>query len=181
MNSAVCNHTCVGVLIVDAPGRYLLIKDAEYPHIWTSVTGHGDTHGDLELVARIEVAEQLGMAVMSLERLIDGWRTDQCHRVVQAGRSSGHHWTIYRATVTGALAPSAAYACDIRWIDRTELQALADRTIAYARGVVTETDWSADPGLEPNWVWWMCKLSDVNVGAADLARIKNLADRPFLP
>ncbi|WP_436763293.1 hypothetical protein [Streptosporangium sp. V21-05] len=43
MNFAVCNHTCVGVLIVDAPGRYLFIKDAEYPHTWTSVAGHGAT------------------------------------------------------------------------------------------------------------------------------------------
>ncbi|GAA3068969.1 NUDIX domain-containing protein [Streptosporangium carneum] len=181
MSFAVCDHTRVGVLIVDAPGRYLLIRDADHPHAWTSVVGHDDAHGDLELAARIEVAEQLGMAVMSLERVTDGWRADHCHRAVQAGRTPGHHWTIYRATVTGALQPSAAYACDTRWTNRAELQALADRTVAYARGEVTETGWSAAPGLEPIWGWWTRRIRDVDVGAADLARIQKLAERPLPP
>ncbi|MEU7900589.1 NUDIX domain-containing protein [Nonomuraea sp. NPDC049152] len=164
----VCDHTSIGVIVTDEHGRYLLIQRAEYPHAWAPTAGHVDDHGNPGERAREAVAEETGLTVGQLEHVTGGWRPNRCCRLVRQGRTPGHYWTIYRAIVTGEPAPSADKTRVARWVTGAELQALADRTAAYARGKVTETEWAASPGLEDVWRWWLRRVGILDT--ADVAR-----------
>ncbi|MER7129704.1 NUDIX domain-containing protein [Streptosporangium saharense] len=176
---AVCDHTSVGVVIRDDHGRYLLIERARHPHAWAPVAGHIDDHGDPETAARQEVAEETGLTVERLLHLTGGWRPNRCRRLVR--RQPGHHWTVYSAVVTGDLSPSAEETRGARWVTPDELQALTDRATAYARGEVTEEDWSAAPGLEAVWAYWLAQRSLITVTPEDLQHLEVLAASPPAP
>lgn len=164
----VCDHTSVGVIVTDDDGRYLLIERAEYPHAWALPAGHFDDHGNPGKTASEKVSEETGLTIGQLEHMTGGWRPNQCCRLVRRGSTPGHHWTIYRAIVTSEPAPSADKTRVARWVTGAELQALADRTAAYARGKVTETEWAASPGLEDVWRWWLRRVGILDT--ADVAR-----------
>lgn len=166
--SDLCDHTSVGVIVTDEHGRYLLIERAEYPHAWALPAGHVDDHGNPGKTAREKVSEETGLTVGQLEHVTGGWRPNQCCRLIRQGRTPGHHWTVYRVTVTGEPAPSADKTRATRWVTGAELQALADRTAAYARGKVTETEWAASPGLEDVWRWWLRRVGILDT--SDVAR-----------
>ncbi|MDP9866932.1 MULTISPECIES: hypothetical protein [Streptosporangium] len=53
----------MGILIADAPGRYLMIERAKPPYGIALMAGHVDGHGDPDLAARIE--EGRGLSSMS--------------------------------------------------------------------------------------------------------------------
>ena len=50
---------------------------------------------------------------------------------------------IYRATVTGTLAPSERETRNARWLTVPQIQALADRTAAYASGQISDQEFTA--------------------------------------
>ncbi|MFI6802974.1 NUDIX hydrolase [Streptosporangium canum] len=174
----VCDHASVGVLITDEHGRHLMFDRAKPPAGCAPVAGHVDTHGDPERAARAEVAEEVGLTVTDLTQVTGGWRPNRCRRPVAASRQIGHHWTIYRATVAGDLAPSADETRNARWLDTVQLQQLTDRTAAYARSELADAEFAQAPGIEPVWVWWLHVLGIVNVAETDLSRIEDLATLP---
>lgn len=161
----VCDHTAIGVIVTDDDGRYLLIERAEYPHAWALPAGHVDDRGNPGNTAREKVSEKTGLTVGQLEHMTGGWRPNRCCRLVGQGRTPGHHWTVYRAVVTGEPAPSDDETRGVRWVTGAELQALADRTAAYARGKVTEAEWAASPGLEDVWRWWLRRIGILDVAS----------------
>jgi ADP-ribose pyrophosphatase YjhB (NUDIX family) len=164
-----CGET-VGVLIADPAARLLLFARRQPPPGVAPVAGHVGEHGTFEAAARAEVAEEVGLSVVRLEELARGWRGSWCRR-----GSAGHMWRIYLADVTGEVRLKPDEAADAAWYTPAQVQALAGRTVAHARGQVTATEFNADPGLEPVWVLWLAGLGHITVPLADLAAVEALA------
>lgn len=174
----VCDHTSVGVLIEDGQGRLLMFERATPPAGIAPPAGHGDDHGDPKQAARTEVAKEVGLTVVSLTQVSGGWQPNRCRRQTEEGRTAGHHWTIYRAEVTGGLRPSPRETRNARWLTRAQIQDLVDRTAAAARGEVPADAFAQAPGIEPVWVWWLHAVGLVDVPDDDLARVQALAEQP---
>jgi ADP-ribose pyrophosphatase YjhB (NUDIX family) len=172
--TARCDNLSVGVLITDDQGRYLLFRRARPPVGVAPPAGHVDDHGSAEDAARAEVAEEVGLTVMSLTRVAHGWRDNACRRR-PGPRGVGHEWTVYRADVTGGLVSDTQEASDARWYTTREIQSLADRTVAYALGEVDEDRFVAAPGLEPVWVEFLAVAAVIDVAPSDLVVVDRLA------
>ncbi|MEU7985284.1 NUDIX hydrolase [Streptosporangium canum] len=176
-----CDNRSVGVLIADRSGRYLMFDRNTFPPGVAGAAGHVDDHGSAEDAARIEVSEELGLTVTSLTSVHLGWpwpvtfwRDNRCRRL--PGRFGiGHRWEIYRAEVAGELAPSARETRNVRWLTAAELQALTDRTAAYAHGHLSDAAFAETPGIEPVWVAWLVAADLVTATPADLAAIDRVA------
>lgn len=137
--------------------------------------GHVEDHGSPEAAAAAEVFEEVGLQVVSLTELATGWRDLRCgSRRLQALSGPSHVWTIYRAVVAGEVAANVAEARHPNWFTRGEVQVLADRTVGYARGLVSAAEFAALPGLEPVWVDWLARLSWVDVAEPDVAQVRLL-------
>ncbi|MFE0270458.1 NUDIX domain-containing protein [Nocardiopsis alba] len=172
-----CCGTSVGVLVFDkARAQMLMIKRGTLPAGIAPVAGHAlDEHASYEAAAYAEVAEEIGLTVTGLSRLTaGGHHPGRCRRQ----GSTGHTWRLYEATVEGDLAPSEREVADVRWYPLSELQALADRTGAWAAGQISGDEFAADPGLEPVWVHWLHALGYVYATAQDRAAIQQLAATP---
>ncbi|MEU9270055.1 NUDIX hydrolase [Streptomyces sp. NPDC048251] len=102
-----CDNTSVGIVITDHQGRYLMFDRATFPPGTATTAGHIDDHGTAEDAGRAEVEEELGLTVTGLTHVTGSWRDNRCRRLPGA-RVTGHDWTVYQATVTGDLTPSAA-------------------------------------------------------------------------
>lgn len=172
-----CCKTSVGLIILDETrSKMLMIRRGTLPAGIAPVAGHAlDEHASYEAAAREEVAEEIGLTVTHLTRLTaGGFHPGRCRRQ----GSTGHTWRIYEATVTGELAPSKREVAGVRWYPLSELQALADRTGAWAAGQITTDEYTQDPGLEPVWVHWLHALGYVYATAQDRDRIQQLAATP---
>lgn len=169
-----CDNASVGV-VIESAGRVLLLTRAKPPAGIAPPAGHVDDHGSPDQAARAEVAEEVGLTVTGLSKVLTGWRDNVCRRRT-TGRV-GHQWTIYRAQATGQLRPSRDETRGARWYSRAEVQRLADRTAAYAQGEVSEADWQRRPGLEPVWCHWLHELRLVRLSGTDLRRIAEVAAR----
>lgn len=169
-----CDNTAVGVL-VRAGNRYLVFDREGWPPGVAPISAHVDARGHWDAAARDQVAQDTGLTVTTLRRLDSGWRDNRCARM-PGGLGQGHAWRIFEATVTGTVRPSAAEINNARWVTGAELQALSARTIAYANGLLTATEFSGAPGIDPAWVHWLDTLGVITVDAIDLAVIDRLAD-----
>ncbi|WEH37863.1 NUDIX hydrolase (plasmid) [Streptomyces sp. AM 4-1-1] len=168
-----CDNASVGIVITDRHGRYLIFDRATFPVGASPAAGHIDDHGSAEDAGRAEVEEELGLTVTSLTRVTGGWRDNRCRRRPDA-RGTGHDWTVYQATVTGDLTPSARETKNVRWIAPDALQELADRTVAYAQGRVTDAEFEAAPGVEPVWMEWLADIAAIKVSPDDLLQVELL-------
>ncbi|MEV7011953.1 NUDIX hydrolase [Streptosporangium sp. NPDC051022] len=179
----VCDHLSVGVLIQNDAGEYLMFERATAPAGVAPVAGHVDDHGAAEDAARAEVTEEVGLTAVDLFRFpTGGWQPNRCRRAVAEGHRPGHHWHVYRAKVTGDLAPSAREARHPRWLTVDQVQALTERTVAYARGLISDAEFAAEPGLEPVWVRLLANCWMIAVDDEDLLLIDDLAARsPLTP
>lgn len=188
----VCDNTSVGVIIEDEAGRLLMFDRARFPIGTAPAAGHVDGHGGYEAAARTEVEEELGLTVVELTPAVHWshpdrrgmWRRNAC-RWHPGPRGVGHEWKVYHAVVTGELQPSAWETKNTRWIDRYDLPALADRTHAYAKGLISAAEFAASPGIEPVWVRFLVEaellyLDDLTANDY-LTAIDELAARPPAP
>ncbi|MDP9850317.1 NUDIX hydrolase [Streptosporangium lutulentum] len=174
--SARCDNRSVGVLIENADGEYLMFDRNTFQPGTAGAAGHVDEHGSFVDAAHAEVAEELGLRVEALTLLLTAWRDNRCRR--QIGPAGvGHHWYLYRAQVSGQLAPSDRETRNVRWLSATELQELVERTIAYAHGHLSDADFTARPGIEPVWVRWLTVAGLADATPADLAQIDQIANR----
>ncbi|MBA9002175.1 NUDIX hydrolase [Thermomonospora cellulosilytica] len=170
----VCDHRSVGIDIVRGDGARLMLERVRPPFGIAPAAGHVDDHGTPEDAARAETGEELGLTVVSLRPLTGGWLPNRCRRRVAPGRRTGHDWSIYAATVTGDLAPGTDEARNVGWRTPAEIQRLAERTVAHARGRISAIDFNDDPGLEPVWVHWYARLGVIDVTEADLEAVTRL-------
>jgi 8-oxo-dGTP pyrophosphatase MutT (NUDIX family) len=169
--TARCDNASVGVLIAREDGRYLMFDRATFPAGVAPCAGHVfDAHAGYADAARAEVREELGLTVERLEpTTVGGWRPNRCRR--QPGpRGPGHDWRIYTAAVSGTLTPSRETR-NARWLDRGDMQRLADRTASYAHGELSGAEFRAAPGIEPVWVGFLDDLGLIRMSAADLTAI----------
>lgn len=157
-----CDNLSVGVIVRNQTGNYALLERRKFPVGIAPIAGHVDDHGSLEQTALDEAHEELGVS-LSLSDLIKTQIDDQ--RIDNACvRENGtfHKWTVYEATVSNQLLhPDQEETKGGDWYTPEIMQALADRTRAYERGEVPETDWEQSPGLEPVWVEHLTKLGHI--------------------
>lgn len=152
-----CDGNSVGVLIFDDHDRLLMITRAKAPSGIAPVAGHVKdenpeyTHVD---AAVAETREEVGLTVRpeDLRRVYTQWHPNRCGATIPAD-PVGHDWEVYWAKEwSGTITRAEDEAADVAWYTMEQVQELADRTMAYARGEVTEEEWQESPGLEPIWV-----------------------------
>lgn len=172
-----CDNAVVGVLVRRA-GRLLMIERAGVPKGFAPPAGHVEGHGTAEDAARAELAEETGLTAVSLDVVLERWRGGVCgSRDLPGPRGWGHLWTIFEAEAVGE--PSGtAEARSVGWFTPAEVQALADRTVAFADGDVSAAEFAERPGLEPVWLAWLSDLGVIRVSPVDLAAVEVLVADP---
>jgi 8-oxo-dGTP pyrophosphatase MutT (NUDIX family) len=173
---SVCDNTSVFVIAYDEFGRVLVFERATFPAGVAVPAGHVDDHGTPRDAAITEVAEETGLQVVELTEISAMWRGNRCRRH-PGDQGTGHQCHVFQAAVTGDLNPSECEARNARWVTADELQALADRTVHYAHGRITDAEFEAGPGLEPVQVQFLVDAGLVLVSESDLVVIDRLAAR----
>lgn len=166
-----CDLHSVGVLAVDAadPVRYLLIERSDGKG-HAPVAGHVfDNHSGPREAARAEMAEEAGLAVVSLTLAAEGWMPNRCSGHIPEGCRPGHYWWIFEARVTGELDPCPEETRGAQWATATHLQHLAHQTVSYAHG-----NYPA-PGLEPVWCHWLDHLGVISLSFKQREHVAALA------
>lgn len=175
-----CDNRVSGVVCGDGAGRVLLIERAKPPAGFAPPAGHVDGHGGFDAAARTEVWEETGLTVVGLRPLLRRWRPGVCGSRELPGPSGwGHEWAVYAAEVAGAPVVTDETR-SVAWFGPADVQVLADRTVAFAAGVVPAEDFAAAPGLEPVWLLWLADpaVGVIRVSAADLALVEALVADP---
>lgn len=163
----------VGVIVTDPDGRFLLLHRAKPPVGLAPIAGHVDEHGGPRQAAYSEAWEEAGLDI-GVRLIASAHLPNLCRRPSgSALNRPGHDWWVY-ATEVGR-DPATTFSVDETkggaWYTPAQLQALAERTVTYACGEISEADWQRDPGLEPVWAHWMRELGHVRVSEADLAAV----------
>lgn len=173
-----CCGTSVGVIIADGADRLLMIERGWYPTGIAPVAGHvADAHATTTDALVAEVHEEVGLTVTSHHVLWQGWLPNLCQSP-PAQPIPGHHWTLVEATATGTLAPAADETRGAAWYTQAEVRALAERTLAYARGQVSEAAWETRPGLEPVWLELLTTAGLLGLDDEELALARRLYTTP---
>lgn len=178
----ICDGKSTATLIYDDVGRLLAHTRATAPAgIALGPAGHvDDVHpGATHLDAAVrETEEEYGLTVApsDLELVLHRWLPNRCGADVPALPHGGHEWMVYRArTWSGQTAAAPDEVRALHWCTPAQLQFLAERTVAFVRGRLPETDWQAAPGMEPVWVYMAEMLNLVRVSAPDLAAVLDYA------
>jgi hypothetical protein len=101
------------------------------------------------------------------------WRPNACRRHL-ARLGVGHKWWVVVAEVDGELNPSSRETRNARWATTAELQELAERTVDYAHGRISDEAFATRPGIEPVQVRWFANADLIDVDQADLDAIEDL-------
>ena len=176
--TATCDGTSVGVIITNASDEYLMIEQTMPTVGIAPPTSHVDGHGSAKDIAYAQIREAVGISVPWLATVAATWRENICGRR-PGPQGPGHHWTVYSGLVDDTVATDAAPPANARWYSRREVQALADRTAAYAAGAMSAADFTADPGIEPVWVDWLCRAQVITMSGWDRDNIDALAGQPL--
>lgn len=177
-----CDNASVGVIAEHTDGngqpRWLFIWRNTFPFSVAPVSGHVfDEHSHYADAARAELKEEVGLDVTEVHRTpVGGWRPNRCRR--EPGPvGTGHQWEVYVAylgTRVPELVPSEREVKTARWLNRAEVQFLANQTMLYARGRISEESYRGSPGIEPVWVGFLAELDVIRMAAADLELIAEL-------
>lgn len=174
-----CDNTSVGVIISDGHQRFLVSDHTTGRPGVAPVSGHIDGNPSPERAAYAEVLEEAGLVIASVRLADAGWRRNSCRRL-PGPAGVGHTWWIFTAAVRNPeLRPSPRETRNMRWVAKKELQLLAERTAAYARGETPGAGWMAAPGIAPVWVHWLARAGLVTVPPDDLRIIDDLAAVPM--
>ena len=141
-----CDHTSVGMLVWHNDSL-LLIERRKFPFGFAPPAGHVDGDPTFEAAAERELKEEVGLDSAKLELLLDERRDNPCRRP----EGTWHHWKIYRVDATGQIDASPDETRQARFYTQGQIKALADKTVGYLDGQISESDWEAAPGIEPVW------------------------------
>jgi ADP-ribose pyrophosphatase YjhB (NUDIX family) len=147
MSEKMCDHTSVGMLILNQANEVLLIERKKPPFGWAAPAGHVDGDPSFEVAAARELQEEVGLSTVSSELVLDERIDNPCRRV----GGSWHHWKVYRMNVTGKIEQSKDEVKDHRWTGAVALRLLLEKTQSYENGEMTAQEWETDPGIEPVW------------------------------
>jgi 8-oxo-dGTP pyrophosphatase MutT (NUDIX family) len=169
-----CDNASVGVL-AERKGRWLFIWRNTFPFNVAPVAGHVfDEHAGYVEAARAELREEAGLDVAEVHWTpVGGWRPNRCRRE-PGPAGTGHLWEVYTATVSGDVTPSPREVRAARWLSQAQVQLLANRTMLYAQGRLTEEDWQEVPGIEPVWVGFLADLDLVRMPVESLELVARL-------
>ncbi|MFO0702632.1 MAG: NUDIX hydrolase [Candidatus Andersenbacteria bacterium] len=150
-----CSAQSVGVLIV-RNDHLLLGERAKEPSGWAPPAGHVDLSDRTPAAAaQREVREEVNLTIdLPAHPLLQRAYENTCRR-----GTPRHAWTVYQVHAEGEPHPKADELKQLRWVDHQELVLMCNRTRRYLRKEISDTDWRADPGLEPVWVEILGELS----------------------
>ncbi|PSK96039.1 NUDIX domain-containing protein [Murinocardiopsis flavida] len=173
-----CCGTSVGVIVTDAAGRLLMIERGWYPVGIAPVAGHiADAHTDAAAAVVAEVSEEVGLTVTAHTVVADGfWLPNLCASPPSA--IPGHRWTLVTAAVTGELAPDPVETKGARWYTPGQVEVLAGRTLALARGDISDADYAFEPGLEPVWLELLHRAKVRSALSGELTAARRLYTTP---
>lgn len=180
-----CCGTSVAAVIRDEVGRVLLLHRAWWPYGWAWPAGHGadEDQASMEAARDAEVAEEVGLTVVSADLVVDGRHLPNLCSAPPA-TSPGHRWWIWTVEASGALAPSATETRGAGWYTPTEVAELAEVTIrqawdlgpdGYAAAAAAGT---LEPGLEAVMVEHAAYLGHIHATRSErdaVARIYTMA------
>jgi 8-oxo-dGTP pyrophosphatase MutT (NUDIX family) len=152
-------------MLVERGGQYLLFRRVKPPSCHAPSADHVDELPSLghpneaaiyEQAARRELLEEVGLIAERLDLVWEGVTRFPCRR----SGGAWHKWRVYRVTVAPDAQPrgKADESRDLTWYWPEELAMLADHTIAYLAGQVSEADWEKSPGLELVWLHIFAEL-----------------------
>lgn len=143
-----CDGTRVGVLIYDQSDRLLMTTGATG---LAPATRHAQTQRPTYLDAALAACQEVGLTAgpEDLKRVYILWHPDRCAAETQHP-SGGHDVQVYYWQ--GSQAPAEDQAAGLAWYTPAQVQALGERTLAYAQGRIGEQEWQADPGMDLLWV-----------------------------
>ncbi|MEW9530732.1 NUDIX hydrolase [Microbispora sp. NPDC049125] len=172
----VCDNAAVYMLIQQpSDGRWLTFDRVKPPWGVAGPAGHIDEHGDPVDAMYAETEEEVGLKVTDYQLLVfDSWRDNTCRRL-PGPEGVGHKSYLYEVEVTGTPRPAAEETAKLRWRTNTELQALANRTVDYAHGRISNADFKASLGMEPVWVEWFRVAGAITVTPEEAAVVDRLA------
>ncbi|NYI95914.1 ADP-ribose pyrophosphatase YjhB (NUDIX family) [Streptomonospora nanhaiensis] len=146
-----CCGTSVGVIVTDKADNLLMITRGWFPVGVAPVAGHiADEHTDPMAALVAEVREETGLDAISRREVWRGWLPNVC--ASPPASIPGHHWVLAVAGVSGALAPDPVETRGAAWYTPAQVCELASRTLAYARGEISDQEFEESPGLEPVWL-----------------------------
>lgn len=148
-----CDHTSVGILVYRGQSL-LLIERKKYPYGFAPPSGHVDQRTTFEKAAESELYEEVGLIPTSLQLVAQGRRDNPCRRP----GGTWHFWRIYRAETQGQPHPNAMEVKNLVWSDHRKLETLALRAHHFRCGLISDTEWSDQPGLELVWLDWFEEL-----------------------
>lgn len=171
-----CDHRSVGVIIRNEDDDYLLLTRAKPPSGRAPVAGHVDEHGDWLAAAVAETVEEVGVrAAGRLNYVADGTLPNICRRT-PTHPVPGHAWMIYQAVVPlgTVIRPDAEETRGAAWYTPQQLQELAEVTVLWCTGGISDKSWYADPGLEPVWVHWLAVTGHIQISDRGLAAVREV-------
>ena len=168
-----CDGHSVAVVVID-PDLGVLIGDISDGRGASGVGGHvKDDFAGFDEAARGEVREETGLTVTSLRPLFEEpvWRSNPCKRG-DGPFGLGHFWQLYVAEVEGCLTPDRGSFHNVRWVSKTQLQELAQRTLLRVRNELTDEEWASKPGLTFSWVRWLVEADLIEMAEPELQEIE---------
>jgi len=116
----ICNHTSVGVVLVNSDSKILLIDRKLFPLFFACPAGHLEEKESPEAGAIREIQEEVGLTISDLKLVLNERFENPCRR--QGG--TWHNWWIYRADFFGELKPSERETKQAGWYSPSEIEAI---------------------------------------------------------
>lgn len=149
----VCDNKSVGMIIRKGE-TILLIERKKPPYGFAPPAGHVDDKGSFDNAAKEEVEEEVGLNVVNVTLVTEGRKENPCRRP----GGSWHYWKIYEVETSGEVKRSEDETKQAGWYTVDQIKTLAQRTVSYKAGEISEDDWQNSPGIEPVWCEWFKEL-----------------------
>lgn len=147
MSETICNQTSVGMIVI-RDKKILLIERMKFPFGFAPPAGHVDEEETHEDAAKRELAEEVGLKTSSMTLVFEKTLHNICRRV----EGTHHLWKVYVVVSEGDVIPSKEETKSHRWVDKHQLHQLMKKAEEYKVGLISESEWTGDPGLELVWV-----------------------------
>ncbi|MFZ2593359.1 MAG: NUDIX hydrolase [Minisyncoccia bacterium] len=117
-------HYGGGAFVRNPEGKFLLIRQAKFPFLWTIPGGHLEVGEDPKLCALREVQEETSLIMTDMTMLFEGvLEGDSC-----VGGADVHFWYLYLGTAKGTVVTQDAEVTGSRWVSLSEIDTT---TITY--------------------------------------------------